>query len=60
MKRKTIAQTNNVTLYQTQLDIFVIQYGNDIKQTTDIHKALSLFTQAVRFAILKELTQCSM
>lgn len=56
MKRKTIAQTNNVTLYQTKLNIFIIQYGDDIKQTTDPHKAASLFIQAVRFAILKELT----
>jgi len=56
MKRKLIAQTNNVSLYQTKLGIFIIQHDDDIKQTTDPHKAVSLFTQAVRFAVLKELT----
>jgi hypothetical protein len=56
--RKLIAETKGVSLYQTPLNIFIIVYDEDVKQTTDAHKAVSLFVQCVRHALLKDLT-CS-
>lgn len=55
MKRKIISKTNGVTLYKTKLDIFIIEYGNDIRQTTSINRAVSMYVECIRDSLLKEL-----
>jgi hypothetical protein len=55
--RKIVAVVNGVTLYQTQLDIFIIEYGDDIKQSTSPQRAVNLFVECVRHSLLKELME---